>query len=168
MKPAWDKLMDLYQGDASTLIADVDCTAGGKDLCEEVGVQGFPTIKHGDPNNLEEYEGGRDFESLKTFAKENLGPKCGPANLDLCDAAQKEKIDEFLAMPIEDLEGKIKEKEAEMKQADTDFEELLKGLQNQYEEKQKETEAKKKEIKESGLGMAKSVQAHKKKAKSEL
>merc|ERR1712113_1033884 len=163
-----DKLMDLYKGDSNSLIADVDCTAGGKDLCEEVGVQGFPTIKHGDPNNLEDYEGGRDFESLKTFAKENLGPKCGPANLDLCDAAQKEKINEFMAMPIEDLESKIKEKEDEMAQANTDFEEFLKGLQNQYEEKNKETEEKKKEIKDSGLGMLKAVQAQKKKSKSEL
>merc|ERR1712217_570934 len=149
-------------------VADVDCTAGGKDLCEEVGVQGFPTIKHGDPNSLEDYEGGRDFESLKTFAKENLGPKCGPANLDLCNAEQKEKINEFLAMSVEDIEALVQEKESEMKQADKDFEELLKSLQNQYEEKQKETDEKKKEIKESGLGLMKAVQAHRKKAKSEL
>merc|ERR1719150_1488529 len=133
MKPDWDKLMAEYKDDASILIADVDCTTEGKPLCEEVGVQGFPTIKHGDPNNLEDYEGGRDFESLKKFAKENLGPKCGPANLDLCDAEQKEKINEFLAMSIEDLESKVKEKEDEMAQADKDFEEVLKGLQNQYE-----------------------------------
>merc|ERR1719382_654237 len=168
MKPAWDKLMKEDADHASILIADVDCTAAGKDLCEEVGVQGFPTIKHGDPNSLEDYEGGRDFESLKTFAKENLGPKCGPANLDLCDEAQKEKINEYLAMSPEDLDSNINEKEAEMKQADADFEELLKSLNSQYEAKQKETEAKKKEIKESGLGMAKSVLAHRKNAKSEL
>merc|ERR1712217_808861 len=105
---------------------------------------------------------------MGTFAKENLGPKCGAANLDLCDAEQKEKINEFLAMSVEDLEGLVQEKEGEMKQADKDFEELLKGLQNQYEEKQKETDDKKKEIKESGLGLMKAVQAHRKKAKSEL
>jgi len=168
MKPAWDKLMEEFKDSKATLVADVDCTAGGKDLCEEIGVQGFPSIKHGDPNSLEDYEGGRDFESLKTFANENLGPKCGPANLDLCDAAQKEKINEFIAMSPEDLDNTIKEKEAEMKQADADFEELLKGLNSQYEAKQKETEAKKKEIKESGLGMAKSVLAHKTNAITEL
>lgn len=29
------------------MIADVDCTAEGKSLCDEQGVQGFPTIKYG-------------------------------------------------------------------------------------------------------------------------
>jgi len=115
MKPDWDKLMKEYQDNPSILVADVDCTAGGKDLCEEVGVQGFPTIKHGDPNNLEDYEGGRDFKALQKFAKKNLGPRCGPATLDLCSAEDKSKIEGFMSMSIEDLKKDIAEKEAEMK-----------------------------------------------------
>merc|ERR1719254_333760 len=95
--------MQEYADHKSVLIADVDCTAAGKDLCEEVGVQGFPTIKYGDPNNLEDYEGGRDLSALQKFAKENLGPRCGPANLDLCDAENKKKIDGFMAMAPGDL-----------------------------------------------------------------
>merc|ERR1719400_1785041 len=98
MKPDWDKLMAEFEGHSSVLIADVDCTADGKDLCEEVGVEGFPTIKFGDPNDLETYEGGRDFKALKKFAQESLGPRCGPANLELCDADAKKVIDEYLAM----------------------------------------------------------------------
>ena len=47
-------------------MADVDCIGGGKDLCSKVGVEGFPTIKHGDPANLEDYKGGRDAASLNT------------------------------------------------------------------------------------------------------
>jgi hypothetical protein len=27
---------------------------------------------------MEDYQGGRDLEDLQTFAKENLGPSCGP------------------------------------------------------------------------------------------
>merc|ERR1712113_1067299 len=153
-----DKLMDLYKGDSNSLIADVDCTAGGKDLCEEVGVQGFPTIKHGDPNNLEDYEGGRDFDSLASFAKENLGPTCGPANLDLCDASKKEQVNKFMAMSEADLQASIQGKEDEIKAAEKELEDLLKGLQAQYEEA----------TKESGLGLMKSVRAHRKTEKKEL
>ena len=41
----------------TALVADVDCTTEGKPLCEENGVQGFPTIKWGSPDALEDYEG---------------------------------------------------------------------------------------------------------------
>jgi len=168
MKPSWDKLMKEYKDSTDILIADVDCTADGKDLCEEIGVQGFPTIKFGDPNNLEDYEGGRDLKDLQTFAKEKLGPSCGPKNVDLCDADKKKQLDEFMAMSETDLSEKVGEKEEEMKKAESDLEELLKSLQSQYEAGQKARDDKKKEIKEAGLGLMKSVAAHKKSSKSEL
>eukprot|EP00931_Biecheleriopsis_adriatica_P094223 TRINITY_DN678_c1_g1_i14.p1 TRINITY_DN678_c1_g1~~TRINITY_DN678_c1_g1_i14.p1 ORF type:complete len:169 (+),score=67.86 TRINITY_DN678_c1_g1_i14:206-712(+) len=168
MKPAWDKLMKEYDGHASVLIADVDCTAAGKSLCDVSGVQGFPTIKYGDPNNMEDYQGGRDFDGLSKFAKENLGPRCGPDNLDLCDADKKKQIEEFMAMPIADLKAKVQEGDDAMAGAEKDLEELLKSLQKQYEEGQKAKDKKKEEIKASGLGLAKSVQAHRKRVKNEL
>merc|ERR1712039_869303 len=123
---------------------------------------------YGDPNNLEDYEGGRDLTALQTFAKEKLGPSCGPKNVDLCDAEKKKQLDEFMAMSEDDLAAKISEKDEEMKKVESDLEELLKSLQEQYEEGQKKSDEKKKEIKEAGLGLMKSVQAHKKAAKSEL
>uniref|UniRef100_A0A6U6RG05 Thioredoxin domain-containing protein n=1 Tax=Zooxanthella nutricula TaxID=1333877 RepID=A0A6U6RG05_9DINO len=168
MKPSWDKLMKQYEGHENILVADVDCTAGGKDLCEQVGVEGFPTIKHGDPNDLEDYDGGRDFSDLETFAKENLKPKCGPTALDLCDAEKKKQIEGFMNMPAKDLLAQIEAKEKEIKTAETEFETFLKGLQEQYEEGQKNLEAKKNEIKESGLGLMKSVKASLKTSKEEL
>merc|ERR1712039_169706 len=158
----------LYKGDSSTLIADVDCTAGGKDLCEEVGVQGFPTIKHGDPNNLEDYEGGRDFKALSKFAKENLGPRCGPANLDLCDEGNKTMVEGFMKMDSDALQKGIKEQEDKMAKVEKDLEDLLKSLQAQYEEGQKKRDEEKAKIKNSGLGLMKSVVAFQKKSKSEL
>merc|ERR1712045_788402 len=92
------------------------------------------------------------------------GPSCGPKNLDLCDAEKKKQLDDFMAMPEEDLATKIKEQEAEMAKAESDLEELLKSLQSLYEEGQKARDDKKKEIKEAGLGLMKSVAAHKKSA----
>jgi len=110
MKPDWDKLMAEFKDSTTALVADVDCTADGKALCNEIGVRGYPSIKHGDPNNLEDYKGGRDLASLKKFAEENLGPTCGPANLDLCDDAKKADIEKFSAMSAADLESAVQEK----------------------------------------------------------
>eukprot|EP00442_Polarella_glacialis_P059360 CAMPEP_0115081992 /NCGR_PEP_ID=MMETSP0227-20121206/19624_1 /TAXON_ID=89957 /ORGANISM="Polarella glacialis, Strain CCMP 1383" /LENGTH=135 /DNA_ID=CAMNT_0002469973 /DNA_START=14 /DNA_END=421 /DNA_ORIENTATION=+ len=107
MKPAWDKLMDEFKGSPGSLVADVDCTAGGQELCGTLGVKGYPTIKHGEPSDLQDYQGGRDFDSLKKFASENLGPTCSPANLDLCAASDKKKIEGYLAMSAERISGKI-------------------------------------------------------------
>merc|ERR1712232_1145818 len=66
-------------------VASVDCTAGGKPLCDSNGIQGFPTLKWGDPNALEDYQGGRSLDALKSFATENLKPVCSVSNIDLCD-----------------------------------------------------------------------------------
>jgi hypothetical protein len=168
MKPAWDQLTAEFKDSKTALIADVDCTAGGKDLCSEIGVKGYPTIKYGDPNNLEDYKGGRDFASLKKFAEENLGPSCGPANLDLCDDEKKALIEKFSKMPAAELEDAIKEKVAAQEKLEADFKVFVEGLQKSYteanEKKDKDVEA----MKSSGLGLMKAVAAHSKAAKAEL
>merc|ERR1711896_98028 len=116
-----DKLVKKYEGHASALVADVDCTAEGKQLCEEHGVQGFPTIKWGDPSALEDYDGGRDFKELQSFAEENLKPLCSPANIDLCDADKKKQIEDLMALGADALDAKIEEKEKEQKDAEAHF-----------------------------------------------
>merc|ERR1719291_220944 len=159
--------MTAFKDHATTLIADVDCTTGGKSLCEQVGVRGYPSIKHGDPNDLQDYKGGRDFTALKKFA-DGLGPQCGPANLDLCDAEKKKQIEEFQALSSAKREEMVKSKEAEITKLEADFKTFVDGLQKSYteanEKKDKDIEA----VKAAGLGLLKSVHAHEKKAKSEL
>jgi len=168
MKPAWDKLAEEFKDSKSAVVADVDCTAGGKDLCSTHGVRGYPTIKYGDPNALEDYKGGRDFDALKKFAEENLGPTCGPANLDLCDADKKAQIEKYSAMSATDLQAVVDEKVAAQEKLETDFKTFVEGLQKSYteasEKKDKDVEA----IKSSGLGLMKAVAAHNKAAKAEL
>jgi hypothetical protein len=168
MKPAWDKLSAEFKDSKTAVVADVDCTAGGKSLCDEVGVRGYPTIKHGDPNNLEDYKGGRDFDALKKFAEENLGPQCGPANMDLCDAEKKALIEKFQALSEADLASAIKEKEEAMTKLEADFKTFVEGLQKQYSEGSEKKDKDIAEIKESALGLMKSVAAHSKQAKTEL
>lgn len=171
MKPDWDKLMKNFNKSKrgkDALIADVDCTAEGKPLCDKNGVQGFPTIKWGDPNSLENYEGGRDYDALKKFALDNLKPLCGPANLDLCDEDKKKQITDLQAMPTEELEAKIAEKEKEMKDAEETFDAAVKALQEQYKKLQDDKTEAVEAIKKSGLGLMKSVLAAAAKPKEEL
>jgi len=166
MKPDWDKLMKNWnKGErlATSLIADVDCTAAGKPLCETVGVQGFPTIKWGDAGNLEDYSGERKYDALKKFAKENLKPMCSPSNIDLCNDEKKAEIAAFQALPAEELSAKIEEKKAAMKTAEDDFTEATKKLQETYAQLQKDKESAVEEVKKSGLGLMQAVQAHAKK-----
>jgi len=109
MKPDWDKLMAEFADSPTALVADVDCTEAGKSLCEKFGVSGYPTIKHGEPGDMKDYEGGRSFDDFKKFATESLGPSCGPGeHIDLCDAATKEKIVKYELMSVEKLEGKVR------------------------------------------------------------
>merc|ERR1719421_2344851 len=116
MKPAWDKLMDEFKGSPSVLVADVDCTESGKDLCEKHGVEGFPTIKYGDPDDLKAYEGGRSYDDLKSFAESSLGPQCGPGeNIGLCSEKVKAKIEKYMKMSVSELQEKIEKAQEKVK-----------------------------------------------------
>merc|ERR1711892_601872 len=165
-----DKLMKKFEGHASALVGDVDCTAedGGKELCETHGVQGFPSIKWGDPSALEDYEGGRDYEDLETFANKNLKPVCSPKNIDLCEADKKQQIEKLMKMSTSDLEVEIALLDAELEEAETIFGEEVKKLQETYEALEKAKTEKQKEIKDSGLGLMKAVKAAKGTSSEEL
>lgn len=163
MKPDWDKLMKQFKDHATILVADVDCTAGGKELCNTVGVKGYPTLKYGDPNALEAYEGGRTLADLKKFAA-GLKPGCSPANIDLCDDAEKAEIEKVQALSDEELAESIKTGESEMEAAEKNFKEELEKLQATYKKLSDDKDAKIAAIKDAGLGLKKSVQAARKKA----
>lgn len=168
MKPDWDKLMTEFDGHASILVGDVDCTTEGKPLCDSNGVKGFPTIKHGDPSNMEDYQGGRDFAALQAFAK-GLKPLCSPANLDLCDAADKAAIEKIQAMSDDELATAIAEGDKKGADAEEHFKTEVDKLQKNYQQLQTDKDATLAEIKDSGLGLIKSVSASRKSApKSEL
>jgi len=160
--------MDEYKDSSTALIADVDCTAGGKSLCETHGIRGYPSIKWGDPASMEDYNGGRSLKDLQDFAAENLKPVCSPSNLDLCDDAKKAEITALQALPADELQAKIDEKKKEIKAAEEAFETGLKGLQEKYEQLQKEKDDGIKAIKDSGLGLMQAVAANAAKPKEEL
>jgi len=159
MKPDWDKLTAVFAGSATQLVADVDCTTEGKALCEANGVKGYPTIKWGDPADLQDYEGGRSYSDLETFAKENLKPVCSPKNIDLCDDDKKAEIAKIQAMPAAELDAAIAAEEAKMEEAESTFKEEVNKLQERYQALSTEKDEAVAAVKASGLGLMKAVKA---------
>jgi len=164
MKPDWDKLMDEYKDSETQLIADADCTADGKPVCDANGVKGFPSLKYGDPSDLQDYQGGRTYDALKKFIDDELKPTCSPANLDLCDDDKKKEIETLMALDDAALDAKVAVEEKKIEEAETKFKSGVEKLQESYQALMAEKEATEAAVKESGMGLMKSVQAAKKKA----
>merc|ERR1711935_866965 len=116
------------------LIADIDCTTAGKEICDSNGVKGFPTLKYGDPNDLQDYQGARTYDALKKFAEEELKATCSPTNLDLCDDEKKKEIDELMALDDAALEAKISAEEKKIEEAESVFKAGVEKLQEAYQE----------------------------------
>jgi len=155
MKPDWDKLGAEYKDSPTVLIADVDCTVE-KSLCSKYGVKGFPTIKTFVDGAETAYEGGRSFSDLKKYAEENLGPQCNTENRDLCSEEQLKELDELKALGKEEIQKRIADAEAAIKEANDNFDTELKKLQETYESISKEKEEKVSAAKEP-LGMLRKV-----------
>jgi len=133
MAPAWEKLAEDWAGHEVALIAEVDCTLE-KDLCEEFDVEGFPTLFFGDPISPEIYEGGRDYESMSDFAKDNLGKAfCSVYNITSCADEEKKVIAEFEAKSIDDLVKLVAEIEDKALADEEAFDATLSELQRAYE-----------------------------------
>jgi len=166
MKPDWDKLMEEYKGHDQIVIADVDCTAGGQSLCDQLGVRGFPTLKYGEPEDLLDYKGGRDYAALEEFAK-GLKVQCSPSRLGACDEVQKAEITRMQALTKAERETEIEEKTKGIEKIEADFKELVDALQKKYQEANAKKNQEINEVKEGGLGLLKAVHANEAKKNSE-
>lgn len=133
MKPAWDSLMEDFEGSDSILVADVDCIEDGKSLCEKVGVKGFPTIKYGSPDDLQDYQGSREHPELVKFA-ETLKPGCVVDTLENCSEEEKDIIKDLKEKSSEDLNILVLAESKEQEQTQTDFKEAVEKLQKEYEQ----------------------------------
>ncbi|KAL3772906.1 hypothetical protein ACHAW5_007132, partial [Stephanodiscus triporus] len=115
---------------------------------------GFPTLKWGDPSNLQDCNGGRSYEDLKQFADENLKSQCTIKNVDLCDNEKRAQIEKYQGMSVEELSA---EEDGKMKAAEKKFEEEVEKLQARYEQLSKEKDDAIAGIKAAGLGLLKSI-----------
>lgn len=70
MEPIWDQVQDEFHkkkvNNKTVHILRVNCDDYPK-LGEQYGVNGFPTIKFMSTNNNEDYNGGRDAQSIQNF-----------------------------------------------------------------------------------------------------
>lgn len=163
MAEDWEKLAADFENNANGLVAEVDCTTEeAQDLCQHVGVQGFPTIKFGDPADLEDYNGGRSYEELSAFATENLKPICSPTTVENCDDEMKQKIATLMEMSAEEIMAATTGVEEKMLAAEEELEKAIEGLQATYEGLMANFDETIKTLKvESGYGLLRSVLATK-------
>ena len=158
MKPDWDRLMKEYADDKTKGIFEVDCTAAGKPLCDTDDVFYLPTIKSGDPNNLDEYRGGRDYDSFKSHA-EGLKPFCSPSQPNFCDKQQLTLIEKLQTLGKDGIEALIAESKKSIADAEQTFKDEMSKLQSAYKQLMQEKDDVIAAVKSSGMGMAKSVLA---------
>jgi thiol-disulfide isomerase/thioredoxin len=140
MAPDWEKLAKDWEKNDIGLVAEVDCTEPDSEtICQEFNVEGFPTILYGDPSAPEEYQGGRDYESLSEFAKTFLGrPICGLTKTDNCSDDEKETIKKVLAMSKDDLMKVAETVKTKMNTAQKELDEFIDEINAQYEAKTNE------------------------------
>merc|ERR1711862_834442 len=101
---------------------------------------GFPTLKYGDPNDLQDYQGARS------------------------DDDKKKEIETLMGLDDSVLDEKIAAEEKKIEEAESTFKAGVEKLQETYQQlmaDKEETEAK---VKAAGLGLMKSVKVAKKKA----
>jgi len=71
--PTFLKLKHEYADlDKIDLISIQEEQKGGKELIEEYGIQGFPTIKLYDGNKIHDYNGGRDINNIRDYVNSTL------------------------------------------------------------------------------------------------
>ena len=110
MAAAWNQLGDKFNAETSSvLIGDVDCTASGDSLCEDFGIRGYPTIKYFVDGDLEgqDYQSGRDYDSLESFVHETLEVKCNIADPVDCSEKEKAYLEKMKAKTAADRQKQI-------------------------------------------------------------
>ena len=156
MAPAWEALTKDYEDSETLFVAECDCTGECKDLCSHVGVQGYPSIKYGSVDALEDYKGGRDLEALQAHAASIRLP-CSPKKRELCSTQELEQLEELLAKPKAEVEQLIAEQEAVIAGAESEFKAEVAKLQETYTGLMKAKEEKIAQVQASGLKMMRLV-----------
>jgi len=133
MASDWEELAEKF-ATGDIIIAEADCTANDiGSICDDNSIQGFPTLKYGDFESLENYDGGRDFESLSAHAS-TLKPSCSPANLDMCDEEGRRAIEEYMDMTDKEIADALDGADLTIKLEDERLSQGVELLSARYEE----------------------------------
>jgi len=119
MQPDFDKLRKEFQDTPNVMIGQLDCTSDAQGTCGQHQVSGYPTIKTVVDGRWGDYNGGRDFNSMKreVNSKMNPRPACSLESKDACSPQAREILEMSEKMSKGERSAKIKEVEKEIKDA---------------------------------------------------
>eukprot|EP00440_Ansanella_granifera_P004790 gb/GFBE01005195.1/.p2 GENE.gb/GFBE01005195.1/~~gb/GFBE01005195.1/.p2 ORF type:complete len:296 (-),score=112.90 gb/GFBE01005195.1/:66-953(-) len=128
MQPDWDQLGKAFADTPNVVIAQVDCAGNGQKSCGENGVQGYPTLKMLKDGKMKDYNGGRDFNSLKREVERQLDPRpaCSLESKDACKPEDLAILEESEKMSKAERAAKIKAVQQEIQDAKKEAAELEK------------------------------------------
>ena len=150
-------MTEEFADSSVALVAEVNCQSDGRALCERNGVAGYPTILQGDPLALKEYEGDRDYDSLKQFASDKLRGVCTPANIEHCDEEKAELIRSLQALTTAELKAKVQDAEGQIKAYEDKFEKHVEDMRKRVKEMEAEKAESFKVAEEKGFGFMKAI-----------
>ena len=155
--PDWDRMMEEYADNADQLVAEFSCVGEySKTHCDTLVFSDSVTFKWGDASDLQDYQGGRDYNAFKAFVEENLKPMCSPKKIDLCDD-NKAEISKYQGMSAADLDAAITAEETKLEDAESEFKAAVQQLQDKYQALNTEKDDTLAAVKASGLGLMKAV-----------
>lgn len=132
MHIAWERLGDEFANDSNVVIGRVNCDLE-QNLCDRFHVLGTPTLLYGNPHDLQEYGGDKDFASLNAWAKQVLVPLCSPDNMAACSETEKYFIESWMKLRLEDIEEMIQSVLDQEASVEKEFQEHAHELQRQYD-----------------------------------
>lgn len=140
MASDFERLANDWAGHDIALVAEVDCTADdSEEICDRFNVDAFPTILYGDPDAPEDFQGGRDYESMSSFAKTFIDkPVCSVDKTDACSPEHKKIIESLLTKSKDDLLKEEAAALAKITAATKELEDYSDYINAQFEAKNQE------------------------------
>lgn len=147
LAPVWTRFADDVALDpehsSKVKVAQVDCTANML-LCQQQGVEGFPTIKYYNdetPQLGASYEGGRDSATQFLSFASTLGPRCSHSRMDLCSESELDIIRGYLKLSAEERKDLIDSAEADIQKVNDEFGAAIQDLNARLRSAEKERDS---------------------------
>ena len=147
LAPVWTRFADDVALDpehsSKVKVAQVDCTANML-LCQQQGVEGFPTIKYYNdetPQLGASYEGGRESATQFLSFASTLGPRCSHSRMDLCSESELDIIRGYLKLSAEERKDLIDSAEADIQKVNDEFGAAIQDLNARLRSAEKERDS---------------------------
>ena len=172
IQSTWNQLEVLYHKNATHLVSKVKCEDehGRKTIriCNENGIQAYPTLMYGNPEALKLYNGKMDLHTLRSFVDNELKLPCSPLYIEACNETEKEKMFYAMGLMEEQLREHVQKEENKIKDVESKFDAKLNELQKKYEETMYEQEVAIEKLKQGDLAIYKTVLRSDKESYEEL